>query len=91
LGSFVVTKEEALAGDHFHFGECSQVVGPRGGVKVKSINYRRNGMTRTWKTRKGDFEVPLKYGMREYGILTNLNAHLFHTPENCPLRAKDVK
>lgn len=29
-----------------------------------------NGKVRTWKTQKDRIEIPVKYGMYEYGILT---------------------
>lgn len=30
---------------------------------------RRNGMTKTWKTRPLDFHIPIKYGFRGTGYL----------------------
>jgi hypothetical protein len=32
---------------------------------------RRNGRTQTWKTRPGDFRIPIKIGFRGYGELTH--------------------
>lgn len=55
-----------------HSADCGQVVriGPRGGVTYPRTElWRRNGATQTWKTRPGDFRVPVKYGMRSYGQL----------------------
>lgn len=34
---------------------------------------RRNGKTRTWKTRPDDFHIPVKFGLRGYGIVDNMN------------------
>ena len=31
---------------------------------------RRNGRTQTWKTRPNDFRIPIKYGFKEYGQVT---------------------
>ena len=46
-----------------------------GAIKVKMRNgnlwsVRRNGKTQTWKTRPGEFRIPVKYGFRGYGALT---------------------
>ena len=35
---------------------------------------RRNGATKTWKTRPGQFRIPIKIGFREYGYIDNNNA-----------------
>lgn len=32
---------------------------------------RRNGRTRTWKTRPGEFRIPIKFGLRGYGEITH--------------------
>ena len=38
---------------------------------------RRNGKTQTWKTRPGEFRVPVKCGMYTYGeIITGLTLRL---------------
>ncbi len=34
---------------------------------------RRNGATKTWKTRPGEFRIPIKAGFRTYGELTHNN------------------
>ena len=34
---------------------------------------RRNGMTQLWKTRPGEFRIPVKIGFRSYGQLTHDN------------------
>lgn len=31
---------------------------------------RRNGRTKTWKTRPDDFRIPIKIGFRTYGAIT---------------------
>ena len=77
-------KETALATDRFHYGECRKVVGPRGGVRVYIEEYRRNGRNRTWKT-QDRFEIPIKYGMRGYEIITASNVDRFHAEKDCPL------
>ena len=34
-------------------------------------NCRRNGKTQTWKTRPGQFRIPVKAGFRTYGEITD--------------------
>lgn len=34
---------------------------------------RRNGATQTWKTRPGEFRIPVKAGFRGYAALTHEN------------------
>ena len=52
-----------------------------GRVRVRMSNgnlwsCRRNGKTQTWKTRPSEFRIPIKYGFKEYGQVTqhNLNS-----------------
>lgn len=32
---------------------------------------RRNGKTKTWKTRPGEFRIPIKVGFRTHGYITH--------------------
>jgi polyphosphate kinase 2 (PPK2 family) len=34
------------------------------------LKVRRNGNTKVWKTRPDEFKIPVKYGLYEYGYLT---------------------
>lgn len=81
----MITKEQALTAQEFHYGECTRTVGPRGGVKEKINAWRRNGQTKTWKTLPDRFRVPLKGGLRHYAEIDLANAHRWHTAEDCPL------
>lgn len=40
---------------------------------VTPLRARRNGGTKTWKTRPGLFSVPIKIGMYEYGHIDNFS------------------
>jgi hypothetical protein len=40
--------------------------------------WRRNGKIKEWKTRPEDFQLPLKYGLRDYAYLTPVNLDLFY-------------
>ncbi len=84
----MISKEQALTAQEFHEeGSCQRHIGPRGGVKVQSRIWRRNGQTQTWVTRPNDFRVPIKYGLKGYGEITRSNAHEVHAAEDCPLNA----
>lgn len=39
--------------------------------------WRRNGATKTWKTRPNEFRIPIKRGLREYGYIDQRNASEF--------------
>lgn len=51
----------------------------------KCRTWRRNGRTRRWITRPGEYSVPVKFGLYAYGHITHDNAHLVHcaTHEGC--------
>jgi hypothetical protein len=40
---------------------------------------RRNGATKTWKTRPGEFRVPIKIGFKGYGYIDQNNADQWST------------
>jgi len=40
---------------------------------------RRNGATKTWKTRPGEFRIPIKIGFKGYGYIDQNNAHEWAT------------
>ena len=40
----------------------------------KRVGARRNGRTQTWKTRPGEFRIPIKIGFRAHGEITHRNA-----------------
>jgi len=90
----MVTKEQAMStrhGDVFHFtglnGECPcrMTVGPRGGKTEKITRVRVTGRCVTWKTRPGEFRLPVKWGLRGYAYIEAHNAYAFHREEDCPL------
>lgn len=39
------------------------------------LRARRNGATKTWKTRPDEFKVPVKHGLYTTFYITNENAH----------------
>ena len=81
----MITKEQALTSDVFHWGNCTRAVGKRGGVKESSIVFRRNGKTQTWKRSPDRWRIPVKRGLYEYGDITPDRANEWHVPEDCPL------
>lgn len=86
----MITKQQAIAADEFHYGVCTRTTGPRGGVKTRIVTYRRNGATKTWVTRPEDWRVPVKWGWGETIRIRESDAALFHIPDECPLVAQEV-
>lgn len=41
---------------------------------VTPAEARRNGATKTWKTRPGEFKIPVKHGMYDYFYITQADA-----------------
>lgn len=80
----MVTKQEALDHDTFHYGTCTQHIGPRGGITHRIIAVRRSGQTKVWKRDTERFRIPIKYGLYQSSYITNLNAADFHTADSCP-------
>ena len=65
--------------------ECTQTVGPRGGVTVNITRVRVSGACKTWKRDQGRFRVPVKYGLYENSAIEPHNAMDFHLASECPL------
>lgn len=84
----MITKQQALDAMEFHQGQCHVDHGPRGRKTEVIVRWRRNGSTKTWKSvlQAQRFRVPVKYGIRSYGYITENNAGEFHTEEDCPLK-----
>ena len=74
-GFGMLTFEEAMSANYFH--ENHETGG-------KVYTWHRNGQTKTWKTRPGEFRIPVKYGLYRYGYIFHTTAHLYHTEEDCP-------
>jgi len=84
-----ITFEQAMTERRFHQGACSVSYGKTGKArpKVALVEWRRNGRTQTWKTRPGEFSIPIKHGLHDYGYLTN-NITYFHLASECPALAE---
>ncbi len=76
----MITKEEALTADRFHYEAPIHRAIPG---KTKCEVWRRNGKTQTWKTRPIHFRVPVKHGLYEYSQIWHHDAGTFHTEETC--------
>lgn len=72
----MITKFQAIFANEFHLDKPNHP----GKCKV----YRRNGQTQLWVTRPDNFRIPVKYGMYTYDNITQGEAHLVHTAEDCP-------
>lgn len=82
----MVTKHQAMTEQEFHFEApslCVQTVGPRGGKKIKTEVWRRNGMCKTWKRSPERFRVPIKHGLYNFSYIDEKNAHMFHAASEC--------
>lgn len=73
----MITFEQALSATEFH--ENHEPAG-------KIYTWRRNGVTQTWKTRPGEFRIPVKYGLRNYSQIYDHDAQDFHVAGECPTR-----
>ena len=62
-----MTYEEALTARRFYHKTAKKASGD-------PQECRRNGKTKTWKTRPGVFSIPVKQGLYSYGYITNDNA-----------------
>lgn len=47
----------------------------------KPRTWRRNGKTKVWVKSPEKFRIPVKFGLYEYGYITEENAHLFESQE----------
>jgi hypothetical protein len=88
----MITKEQALTANEFHENHSAVIkVGPRGGLTFPKIYiWRRNGKTKTWARSPERFQVPVKFGLRSYDYVTETNAHMFHTANDCPKKIKET-
>lgn len=84
----MITYDQAMTADRFHEDGCAEKVGPRGGVTRRVFEWRRNGKTKTWKTRPGEFRIPVKYGMGGYDCIDQYTADKFHVESDCPLKGE---
>jgi hypothetical protein len=64
----MITFNQALIANQFY--HLTEVNADKTPVRV-----RRTGRTQTWKTRPGQFKIPVKYGLKESLYITNDNAH----------------
>ena len=85
----MITRQQAISESEFHYMQCTRSIGKRGRVIEFTVNYRRNGGTKLWKTRPDEFRVPVKYGIRDCAYVTHLNQNNFHIKSECPLRDKN--
>jgi hypothetical protein len=72
-------------GDILHYGECSQIIGPRGGCRIFVEHWRVSGKPIFLKRDPLWFSLPIKYGMYQSARLTPSNACDFHLACECPL------
>lgn len=64
-----LTPQTALTASNFYHRTLTYKDG------VTPLQARRNGATKTWRTRPGEFRIPCKYGMYDYFYIDQNNAH----------------
>lgn len=74
----MITIAQARTADDFHHARESQASGR------ECYRVRRNGQTQTWATRPGEFRIPVKWGLRGYGQITDGTAADWHVAATCP-------
>jgi hypothetical protein len=60
----------------------------RGGKSGRPYEARRNGKTKTWVSRPGQFKIPIKIGLYQYGSIDNSNADEWSTVPDFEENAK---
>jgi len=70
----MITKEQALTKKYFEHVSLTNADGT-------PVRARRNGKTKTWKTRPEEFKIPIKIGMYVYGYITDDVAAGWRVPE----------
>lgn len=81
----MITKQQAITANEFHYEPCTKKVGPRDGITKHIETWRRNGQTQTWKTRPNEFRIPVKFGLYNYGSITERDSAFVHIASDCPL------
>lgn len=79
----MVTKDQAIAAGNrtgpsvFHYALAC--------TPKRVENWRANGVCKTWVRSPDRFQLPIKFGLRSYDYLTELNADQFHLATDCPV------
>lgn len=68
-----ITAINALTAQHFYHRKLKYK------TRNEPIMARRNGRTKTWVTRPGEFRIPVKYGMYDTFYIDHTNAHEWST------------
>ena len=81
----MLSAEEILNSQTFHYGTCTVLVNPNGAVHFLSEEWKRRGSTKLWKTRPKDFSISVLHGRSGYGEITNWTAPFYHadTSDEC--------
>lgn len=76
----MITKAQAVNSREFHHNTQTQGLPKR----PECYRVRRNGNTRTWKTRPAEWRIPVVHGLRGYGQIRDYDAEKWHVAEECP-------
>ena len=78
-------------GTVLHFSPaCVRTVGPKGGVRVKNECWRFSGRAKTWKTKPGVIQRPVKHGLYANRMLTERDLSVFVLASECPVCCHSV-
>lgn len=75
-----ITQEQADSAQMFHNIKQAPCDGKL------SNRWRRNGHTKRWKRAPERFSIPVKFGMYNYSVITDLDVEDYHAAEDCPSR-----
>jgi len=64
-----LTRENCETATQFYHKTVARITA--GGKPVVRFSCRRNGKTKTWKTRPDEFKIPVKRGLYIYGYITH--------------------
>lgn len=80
-----ITRDDLINGNEFHWCSVLSDITTEGMNIRKCRKWRRNGKTKTWKRNPDRIEVPVKYGIYSYRILTqNEIRQNWFMPNECP-------
>ena len=63
----MITREQAMNADRFEHVSLKN-------ADKTPLRARRNGKTKTWKTRPDEYRIPAKYGLKECFYITQADA-----------------
>jgi hypothetical protein len=84
-----LAEDGALYRAELHYGLCTVMYGASGMAAPRAAmeRWRVNGAMRAWQRQPDRWELPIKYGLRGYAIVSAENVAQFHLAEDCSAAA----